>query len=163
MDQMEYLNDRTWPHHGMSPYAICRDHTSDKYGLGGGTAPYVRRPFAAVPKASFSVAMAVMDKVEGWKEEEWVGRTSPRPCGYTPRLHCATDARETHPILATIIESVCCVTEDSLRDHEWITERKVTMKENLILQALHYDIEVPCPLQLVLRCFQHRQTPTASS
>ena len=53
-DQMEYSNDRTWPYHGMSPYAIMgrgsvlnkfwRDHISDKYGLGGDTAPYVRRP-----------------------------------------------------------------------------------------------------------------------
>ena len=33
-------------------------------------------------------------------------------------------------ILATIIESVSRVTEDSLWDNEWITETKVTMKEN---------------------------------
>ena len=61
---MEYLNDRTWPYHGMSPYAMkvrasvlnkfWRDHTSDKYGFGGDTVPYVLRPFAAVPKATFS-------------------------------------------------------------------------------------------------------------
>ena len=46
---------------------------SDKYGFGGCTAQYARRPFAAVPKATFSCAMAVTDKVEGWKEEQWVG------------------------------------------------------------------------------------------
>ena len=33
---------------------------------------YVQRPFA-VPKATFSFAMTVMDKVEGWNEERWVG------------------------------------------------------------------------------------------
>ena len=33
------------------------------------------------------------------------------------------------PILATIMESVRWVTEDSLWDHEWITETKVTMQE----------------------------------
>ena len=33
----------------------------------------MRRLFAAVPQATFSNAVAVMDKVEGWKEEEWVG------------------------------------------------------------------------------------------
>ena len=26
-------------------------------------------------------------------------------------------------------------------------KKKVTMKENLILETIHYDIEVPCPLQ----------------
>ena len=79
---MEYLNDRTWPYHGMSPYAMkirtselnkfWKDHISDMYGLGGDTSPYVR-PFAAVPKATFSSSMAVMDKVEGWNEEKWAG------------------------------------------------------------------------------------------
>ena len=74
--QVEYLNDRTWPYHGMSPYAMkirtsvlskfWKDHISDKFGLGGDTSPSVRRPFAAVPKATFSFAMAVMDKAEGW-------------------------------------------------------------------------------------------------
>ena len=34
--------------------------------------PYVKKPFAAVPKATFSFAMAVMDNVERWNEEEWV-------------------------------------------------------------------------------------------
>ena len=37
--------------------------------------------------------------------------------------------------------------------HEWITETKVTMKENLILEAPHYDIEVSCPLQWGLLWF----------
>ena len=40
---------------------------SEKYILGGDTLPYVRRVFA---KDNVSHAMAVMDKVEGWKEEE---------------------------------------------------------------------------------------------
>ena len=35
--------------------------------------PYGRRPFAAVPKAMFPFAMALMDKVEGWNDEQWVG------------------------------------------------------------------------------------------
>ena len=70
-------------HDGISPYAMkmrasvlnkfWRDHISDKHGFGRCTVPYVRQPFAAVPKATFSCAMAVMDKVEGWTKEEWVG------------------------------------------------------------------------------------------
>ena len=74
---MEHVNDRTWPYHGTSPCAMkerasvlnkfWRDHKSDKYGFDGDTVPNVRRPFAAVPKATFSNATAVMDKVERWK------------------------------------------------------------------------------------------------
>ena len=55
-------------------------------------------------------------------------------------------ALDVQTILAFIIESVSWVTEDFLWDHEWITETKVTMKRNLILEALHHDIDVPCPL-----------------
>ena len=61
-DQMAYLNDRTWPYHGLSPYAMkvrtsvlnkfWIGHISDKYGLGEDTAPYVRRPLAALPKTT---------------------------------------------------------------------------------------------------------------
>ena len=67
----------------MSAYALkikssvlnrfWRDHISNKYGLRGDKSPYMRRPLAAVPKATFSFAMTVMDKVEGWNVEQWVG------------------------------------------------------------------------------------------
>ena len=104
---MEYLNDRTWPYHGMIFCALkvrasvlnkfWRNHISDKYGFSGCTVPYVRRPFAAVPKATFSCAIAFMGKVEGWKEETGEDRTSPHPYGYILRLLCAMDERDTHP------------------------------------------------------------------
>ena len=45
------------------------------------------------------------------------------------------------------MESVSWVTEDFLWEHEWITETNVTSKENVIMEALNYDIDVPCPLQ----------------
>ena len=162
---------RTWPCHGMSPHAMevrasvlnkfWKDSSSDKYGLGGDTPLYVRRPFAAVPKTTFSYAMAVMDKVEGWKEQ-WVGLYfSASMWIYTKAALCDGCKRDPpldwQPVLALIIESVSWVTEDFLWDHEWITETKVTMKENLILEARHYDIEVPCPLQWSLLWFS---TPT---
>ena len=76
---------------------------------------------------------------------------------YTKAALC--DGRKRNPpldvqnILAIIIESVSWVTEDFLWDHEWSTETKVIMKENLALEALHYDIEVQCPLQRSLLWF----------
>ena len=30
---------------------------------------------------------------------------------------------------------------------EWITDTSVALKENEILEALNYEIDVPCPLQ----------------
>ena len=126
-NQMEYVNDRTWPYHGMSPNAlkvrasvlnkIWKDHISDKNGLGGDTAPYVRRPFAAVPKATFSCAMATMDKVEGWKEEEWVrSYLAASMWIYTKAVLWEGRKRDPsldlQPTLTTIIESVSWVIED---------------------------------------------------
>ena len=42
------------------------------------------------------------------------------------------------------MESVSWVCEDALRDHEWVTELNVILKENEILAALNYDLDVPC-------------------
>ena len=120
-DQMEYSIDRTWPYHGMSRHAMkvrasvlnkfWRDHISDKYGLGGDTSPYMRRPFAAVPKATFSYAMSVMDKVEGWNEEKLVGSYLAASMWiYTKAALCDGRKRDPpldlQPFLAIIIESV---------------------------------------------------------
>ena len=57
------------------------------------------------------------------------------------------------PILRIIMEGVSWVTEDILWEHEWITETNVVLKENDILEALNYDIDVPCPLQWGLLWF----------
>ena len=88
-----------------------RDHISDKYALRGDMSPYVRRPFAAVPKAIFSFAMAVMDKVEGWNEEKWVGSYLAASMWiYTKAVLCHKRKRDLpydlQPILAIIVESV---------------------------------------------------------
>ena len=82
-------------------------------------------------------------------------RTSPRPMWVFSKVTLCNGRKREPPfdvttILAIIIESVSWVIEDFLRDHEWVTKTKVTMKENLILEALHCDIEVPCPLQCAL-------------
>ena len=165
---MEHLNDRTWPYHGMSACAMkirtsvlnrfWRGHISDKYGLRGDMPPYVRPPFAAVPKATFSFAITVMDNVEGWKEEVWVGSYFGASTWiYTKAVSCDGRKRDppldSQPILGIIVESVSSVTEDVLWENEWITETKVTMKENLFLQARICNIDVPCPLQWALLWF----------
>ena len=58
-----------------------------------------------------------------------------------------------HHTLGIIVESVCWVTGVLLWEYEWITETNVSLKENFILEALNYDIDVPCPLQWRLLWF----------
>ena len=78
-DSMEFMTGKTWHYHGMNDYVLrtrsCvlhkfwRDHISDQNGPRGDIPP---NPLAALalPQATFSFAMAVMDNVEGWNEEE---------------------------------------------------------------------------------------------
>ena len=54
-------------------------------------------------------------------------------------------------IPANNTESASRATEDFLWDPEWVTKAKVPMKGNFILEALHYDIEVPCKSQSQVR------------
>ena len=60
----------------------------------------------------------------------------------------------------TVMECVSWVTEDFVWEHESVTEPNVLWKENEILEALSYDIDVPCPLQwgtsVVLRTVKPR-------
>ena len=63
---------------------------------------------------------------DGMRKSGW-GRTSPRPCWCTPRQFCATGANETHswtcnPYSQLSYRNASWVIEDSLWDHEWITE-----------------------------------------
>ena len=145
-DRIEYQNDRSWPYHGMNACAMktrtsvlnrfWRDHASDKDGLRGDMSPYPRRPVAAVPKTTFSFAMTVMDKVEGWNEEKW-DRTWLRACGFTPKPYYVMAQAWPVSGLPTKTWNHCgkCKLGDWRLsvEHEWMTETKVTMKENLIL------------------------------
>ena len=56
-------------------------------------------------------------------------------------------------MFVTSFQSVSWVAEDFLWEHEWITETNATLKENVILEALNYDIDVPRPLQWGLLWF----------
>ena len=125
-------------------------------GRRGNVPPYARAPLA-VSKATFSSAMTVMDKVEGWNEEMWVGsKFAASMWIYTKAALCDGRGRppqDLRQMLRIIMASVSWVTEDFLWEHEWIMETNVTLKENDILLALNYDIDVLCPLQWGLLWF----------
>ena len=61
--------------------------------------------------------------------------------------------KATFSFAMTVMECVSWVTEDFVWEHEWVTEPNVLWKENDILEALNYDIDVPCPLQWRLLWF----------
>ena len=95
--------------------------------------------------------MTVMDKVEGWNEEKWVG-TKFAACMwvYTEAVLCDGQGPTQEGLrrrLSTIRESVSWVCEDALWEHEWVTELDVILEENEILEALNYDLDVPCSIQ----------------
>ena len=143
-DSMEYSNGRTWRYHGMHDHALkarssvlhgfWRDHTSDKNGRRGNVPPYARAPLA-VPKATFSFAMTVMDKVDGWNEEEWVGlKFAASMWIYFKAVLC--DGRGRPPLdlrhmLRIIMESASWVTEDFLWEHEWVTKCSLERKRHV--------------------------------
>ena len=96
-----------------------------------------------------------MDKVD---EEKCVGSNLVACMWiYTKAVLCEGRRRDPpqdlQPKLEIIVESASWVTEDFLWEHEWIMETNVTLKENVILDALNYDIDVPCPLQWGLLWF----------
>ena len=81
--------------------------------------------------------MTVLDKVEGWNEEQWAGSK------FAASMWIYTNA-------------VLCdgwVIEDFLWEHEWVPEPNVLWKENDILEAFDYDIDAPCQLQRGLLWF----------
>ena len=84
-------------------------------------------------------------KKSGWD------RTSLRVWICTKAVLC--DGRRRDPpldlesILGISVERVTWVTEGSLWEHEWIMDTNVTLKENDKLEALDYEIDVPCQLQ----------------
>ena len=53
--------------------SVCRGSRGTTFRIKNGRRGNIPPNALAVPKTAFSYAMTVMDKVEGWNEEEWVG------------------------------------------------------------------------------------------
>ena len=162
---MQYSNGRTWPYHGMSPCAmklstsvlnkfLAKSHIWQKTAAevtchciwGGRLRRCQKQPFPTL-----------------WR---WWTRLKVGKNGIVPRrvhvdIHqgCLVRRTQERPTIGLAIffrsDHGRCELGDwrlsvgSRMDHE----TKVTMKENHILEELHYDIEVPCPLQWCLLWF----------
>ena len=77
-------------------------------------------------------------------------RTSPRPCGFTPEPYYATGATGTLGLATDTRNRRKCKLGDSVGSRMDHGDKK---SPYLILETLHYDIDVPCPLQWALLWF----------
>ena len=99
-------------------------------------------------KAVLSFAMTVMDKIDGWDEENgWVQKLQ-HASGSTPHACCVMDR---NPLRITWSEgsypsrkAFIWVCEEAFEVHEWVSELTISMQEEEILVALNYRIDVPC-------------------
>ena len=99
-------------------------------------------------KAVLSFAMTVMDKIDGWDEEQWVG-SKDAACKWKNTTCVLCDGQEStqdylERRLLSIKESVYWVCEEAFEVHEWVSELTISMQEEEILVALNYRIDVPC-------------------
>ena len=86
--------------------------------------------------------MIEMDKVEGCNEEKWMGsKFEARMWICIKAVMCDGRGR---PPLQIIMECASWLREDSLWEHERMTEPNVLWKENDILEALNCGLDVLC-------------------
>ena len=111
--------------------------------------PYGRCLHAAVPKATCTYALTLMVKVGGWSDEKSIGPKF----AVCVRIYTKAVCKKNVVVNRLFGESKIWETEVCLWEHEWITDTDVTLKENEKLEALNYEIEVPCPLQWGLLWF----------
>ena len=161
---MESLNDRGWTYHGMSANArkttksvlnrYWQRHISDKTGIWYDMPRCVIRLcgtdlHAAIPNAKFTL----MDKAGGWNDEQWIGPKFAACLSYTKAVS-GEPSLDLDFVRGIIVESVCNLGDCRFFvGNVWITDTNVTLKEKEILEALDYEIDVPCPLQWGLLWF----------
>ena len=174
-DSIEVLTGRTWQYHGMNDYALrtrsCvlhrfwRDHISEKRP---------QREYTAVcagSTCSTESHILLRDGSNG-QGRRMEGRRveGVKICRKYADLHQIRiinklcDGRGRPPLdlrqlLRIIMESASWETEDFQWEHELVTELNVLWNGNDILEALNYDIDVPCPLQWGLLCFSAPSNP----
>ena len=118
------------------------------------------------PKAVFSCAMTVTDKICGWKDEErWVGSKfaacmwifikSVLTSGQTPTPEMKEYLKR---LLLSIILCMSWVCAGTFDDHEWASDSTTTQQEEELMgKELDYENCVPC---VVPRCMLWFSAPT---
>ena len=104
------------------------------------------------PKAVFSYAMTVMDKICGWEDEQKTVVSLFAACMWIDTKAVLCDGQESMQDylvrrLLSIRESVNRVCEEALEDHQWVSELTISMQENEVLAELDHEIDIPCVVQ----------------
>ena len=110
------------------------------------------------PKAVFSCAMAIMDAIQGWQDEEkrvgskfaacmWIYSTEVLTRGQTLNPEMERDLKKRMMSIMLCMNWVCAGAFD---DHEWVSESTITQHaEEAMDTRLVYQIGIPC---VVLWC-----------
>ena len=149
--QFDEKTRRTWP----NPEPSERARITRKYVLRQFWQTFVDDRFdlenAKQTKTVCSYAMEVMDKLESWEEESWVGsRFAACMWIYTKAVLCnGQENMQEYKLLKfrSIMEAVNWVCDDALEDRVWVHELTLSCQEAKVLEPLDYDIEVPCLVQ----------------
>ena len=103
-------------------------------------------------KAAFTYAIAVMDKIGGWREEHLVGSSFAATMWiYTKAMICNGQIHMHNYRLfkfRSIVEAVCWECDDALDEHVWESELTLFFSGSKGLEALQYNIAHPCTVQL---------------
>ena len=110
-------------------------------------------------KAVFSNAMALMDKIRGWEDEEsWVGSKF-AACMWIYTKEALTggqilDLEQEEYLKKRMMSIMLCTNWVCAGTHEWVSSRTIIQQEKEILSmALRSKIEVPCVVQWGLLWF----------
>ena len=103
------------------------------------------------PKAVFSYAMTVVDKICGWRDEQqWIGSLFAACMWIQTKAVLCVEHDSTQEYLKrrmlSILESVNWVCEDALEEHEWVSPLTNSLKEEeeeVLLAELDYEIDIP--------------------
>ena len=102
-------------------------------------------------KAEFSCAVAVMDKIGRWEEENWVGsKFAACMWIFSKAVICnGQNNMQNYMLLKfrSIMEAANWVCDVALDDHVWASELTISYQGTIILDFLQYDLANPCIVQ----------------
>ena len=161
METKETQDGRAWAENENSPRAMqlgkCtlkefREVFVDDRPLG---ADAIYRQINVQSKAVFSCAMTLMDKINGWEDEErWVGsKFAAYMWIYTKEALTGGQILNREQEMSIML-CTNCVCAGTFVDHGWVSSRTIIQQEEEILcMELNYKIDVPCVVQWSLLWF----------
>ena len=138
-ERMDVATGRTWTSYGWSQRWHAREYLLNEYWqifVDDRLVPRdaINSHANVQPKAVFSYAMTVMDKICGWgDEQQWIGSLFAACMWIQTKAVLCVEHDSTQEYLKTrmlsIMESVNWVCEDALEEHEWVSPLTISLKK----------------------------------